>query len=109
MPIPCLKKVAKQSSDTITLTLQAHFAVEDASAKSASSSPTIKGPRRHPAVIDVSPQSTIKDLKTAVLEADGRLAGFHEHLVLWQVEMSEEEIVVIEERGGLRGGRMPWP
>lgn len=83
--------------------------MEDTSPKVGSSCPTTKVPRRHPAVIDVSSQSTVKDLKIAVLEADGRLAGFHEHIVVWQVEMSEEEIVVIEERGGLLGGRMPWP
>jgi len=32
-----------------------------------------------------------------------------DHVVLWRVEMSEEEMVVIGERGGLKNGRMPWP
>ena len=53
----------------------------------------------------------MRDLKAAILRADGRTV-MEEHLervVLWRVEMSEEEMIVIGERGGLKNGRMPWP
>ncbi len=69
----------------------------------------IKAPITHPAVVDITPSSTINELKAAVLEADGRPVDCLDSVVLWQVEMSEEEMIGIGERGGLKGGRMPWP
>lgn len=55
------------------------------------------------------PSYTIGELKAAILEADGRPVDKLDKVVLWKVEMSEQEMVVIEERGGLKGGQMPWP
>lgn len=60
-------------------------------------------------VIDLSPSATVAELKAAILKADYRSTEESERLVLWRVEMSEEEMVVIEERGGLKNGQMPWP
>lgn len=65
--------------------------------------------RYPPTVVDILPSASVNELKAAVLRADGRLAEQLDKVVLWRVEMSEEELVVIEERGGLKGGRMPWP
>lgn len=60
-------------------------------------------------VIDIAPTATIAQLKSAILKADLRSTDDSERMVLWRVEMSEEEMVVIEERGGLKNGQMPWP
>jgi hypothetical protein len=66
---------------------------------------------RAPTVVSISPERSVRDLKATILRADGRTV-MEEHLervVLWRVEMSEEEMIVIGERGGLKNGRMPWP
>ena len=67
--------------------------------------------QRLPAVVCVSPTQTVRELKAAILRADGRQVKEEllDHVVLWRVEMSEEEMIVIGERGGLKNGRMPWP
>lgn len=101
------------------LTLLAHYAPVDASSASRSSRPSTassptssaKPSRRPPAVIDVSPHATVDDLKRLALAADGRdvASARLDKVVLWKVDMSESEMVVIEERGGLKGGQMPWP
>lgn len=64
-----------------------------------------------PTVVTVDPQQSIRELKTAILRADRREVKTEllERVVLWRVEMSEEEMIVIGERGGLKNGRMPWP
>jgi hypothetical protein len=59
--------------------------------------------------VDIDPSVSVDALKSKALQADGRVMGSLERIKLWRVEMSEEEMVVIEERGGLRGGQMPWP
>lgn len=64
--------------------------------------------------MDVLPETSISQLKRAVLSAE---PGWKENaaevdlsrVILWRVEMSEEEMIVIEERGGLKCGQMPWP
>ena len=46
----------------------------------------------------------------AVVRATGVDAGADlNKIVAWQVDMTAEEMVVIEERGGLKHGQMPWP
>jgi hypothetical protein len=60
-------------------------------------------------VVDIDPSVSVDTLKSKALEADGRSVASLEKIKLWRVEMSEEEMVVIEEREGLRGGQMPWP
>jgi hypothetical protein len=59
--------------------------------------------------VDIDPSVSVDTLKSKALQADSRATGSLERIKLWRVEMSEEEMVVIEERGGLRGGQMPWP
>lgn len=101
------------SGSTIPLTLLAHFAPADGSRKSSTaSSPALGSPRaarRAPRVVTIAPTSSVDELKSAVLEADGRKPAKLEKVVLWKVEMSENEMIVIEERGGLKCGQMPWP
>lgn len=60
-------------------------------------------------VLDLAPTTTVAELKRAILKADLRSTEESERLVIWRVEMSEEEMIVIEERGGLKNGQMPWP
>lgn len=97
-------------SGDIPLTFVSHFAPLEpfsslsrfnAAAKSQSS----------PTVVTVDRRQTVRDLKLAILRADGREVKEEllERVVLWRVEMSEEEMIVIGERGGLKNGRMPWP
>lgn len=89
----------------------AHFAPPDPprSSRPSSSNPPIKSRKRLPTVVDIATSSSVSQLKAAVLMADGRAADSLDSVVLWRVEMSEEEMIVIGERGGLKGGRMPWP
>jgi hypothetical protein len=65
--------------------------------------------RTPPTVIDVASSISVAELKSAILTADSRSTVDSEQLILWRVEMSEEEMIVIEERGGLKNGKMPWP
>jgi hypothetical protein len=65
--------------------------------------------RQSPTVVDIAPGSSVAALKSAILRADLRPVEESEHLVLWRVEMMEDEMIVIEERGGLKNGQMPWP
>ena len=66
---------------------------------------------RSPAVVCISPTQTVRELKAAILRADQRVVEEEllDRVIIWRVEMSEEEMVVIGERGGLKNGRMPWP
>lgn len=97
--------------DCAPLTIITHFAPPDParSARPSSSAPVAKTKRALPVVVDISPSSTVNQLKAAVLEKGERSAECLESVVLWRVEMSEEEMIVIGERGGLKGGRMPRP
>jgi hypothetical protein len=65
--------------------------------------------RQPPTVVDIAPGASVGSLKSAILSADARSIEESEQLVLWRVEMSEDEMIVIEERGGLKNGQMPWP
>jgi len=65
--------------------------------------------RQPPTVVDIAPNSSVASLKSAILKADSRPVEDSENLVLWRVEMTEDEMIVIEERGGLKNGQMPWP
>jgi len=65
--------------------------------------------RSPPTIVDVLPGTSVGALKSAILAADSRSVEQSDSLVLWRVEMSEDEMIVIEERGGLRNGQMPWP
>lgn len=60
-------------------------------------------------MLDLAPTTTVAELKSAILKADLRSTEDSERLIIWRVEMSEDEMVVIEERGGLKNGQMPWP
>ncbi|KAK4684098.1 hypothetical protein P7C73_g6106, partial [Tremellales sp. Uapishka_1] len=102
------------SSHSVPLTLLAHV-TQDASRHHSPRLPTSASPsrprKRAPMPIDISPDATLDQLKAALLKADRRTIDQSalDQVVLWQVEMSGEEMVVIEERGGLRKGQMPWP
>ena len=108
---PCVSAPAH----SIPLTIMTHFAPADGSRSrkaSAATSPAlgVAGPsRRSPRVVTVAPSASVDELKAVVLEADGRRVARLEKVVLWKVEMSESEMIVIEERGGLKSGQMPWP
>jgi len=65
--------------------------------------------RSPPTVVDVLPGTSVGALKSAILAADSRSVEESDSLVLWRVEMTEDEMIVIEERGGLKNGQMPWP
>jgi hypothetical protein len=65
--------------------------------------------RTPPTVVDILPGTSVGDLKSAILAADSRSIEESDSLVLWRVEMTEDEMIVIEERGGLKNGQMPWP
>ena len=65
--------------------------------------------RSLPTVVDVLPGTSVGALKSAILAADSRSVEESDSLVLWRVEMSADEMIVIEERGGLKNGQMPWP
>ncbi|CAD6570056.1 MAG: hypothetical protein TREMPRED_005574 [Tremellales sp. Tagirdzhanova-0007] len=99
------------SSGSIPFTFVAHFAPPDPprTCRPSSSSRPIKAPKTLPVVVDISPSSTVNQLKAAVLLADGRPSESLDSVALWRVDMSEDEMIVIGERGGLKGGRMPWP
>ena len=99
------------ATDCIPLTCLALFAPPDPprSARPSSSGAQVKVPRRLPVVVDIASTRTVKQLKAAVLEADGRPAECLDSVVVWRVEMSEEEMLIIAERGGLKGGKMPFP
>lgn len=65
-------------------------------------------------MVDILPELSVDGLKAAVLRADPSWTHNAAEVelskvVLWRVEMSEEEMIVIEERGGLKCGQMPWP
>lgn len=90
------------------------FAVHVAQSGSSSrvNRPTTPGGRAvrpAPPVVDILPTASIAELKKAILRVDHREDEESEKMVLWRVEMSPEEMVVIEERGGLKNGQMPWP
>jgi hypothetical protein len=109
------------SSSARPLTLLAHFAAPtdsqshgsspsvSSSSRYVSGSPPSRPNRRAPTPVDILPSSTIGQLKEALLRADGRAVDKLDKVILWRVEMSEEEMVVIEQRGGLKSGQMPWP
>jgi len=65
--------------------------------------------RKPPIVVDVLPGTSVGSMKSAILAADLRSVEESDSLVLWRVEMTEDEMIVIEERGGLKNGQMPWP
>lgn len=110
---PC----ANLSCSSIPLSLLAHFAPVDSQSLSRSSRPSTasspstatKPARRAPAVLDISPSASVDDLKRQILAIEGRTVSRLEKVVLWKVDMSENEMIVIEERGGLKSGQMPWP
>lgn len=111
-----LPGASSSSSSLRPLTLLAHFAIATELAHFAPASPSLHStpnrnriPRRLPTPVDILPSSTIAELKAALLIADGRSVEKLDKIVLWRVEMSEEEMIVIEERGGLKSGQMPWP
>ncbi|EIW69928.1 hypothetical protein TREMEDRAFT_61700 [Tremella mesenterica DSM 1558] len=108
--IDVLVRIMPGSSADIPLTILAHFASSD-SPRQRTSTPTPKPTRRPPTCLTVSSKSTINELKRCVLLADGRpaLPELAEQIILWRVDMSEEEMIVIEDRGGLKDGQMPWP
>ncbi|KAL7422828.1 hypothetical protein Q5752_002124 [Cryptotrichosporon argae] len=126
---------APSSAPAPPLTLVAHVALPALERTRANPNPA-PVPRTHraaPLVVDVDAASTVDDLKRALLRADGRAAGPAtaaataaatatatatapvagaarlDRVVLWRVEMSADEMLVIEDRGGLRRGKMPWP
>jgi hypothetical protein len=109
------------------LTLLAHFAPSPSSCalNPPRGSPDLRGrraphckathapssKRRHlPIPIDVSHDASVAELKRAVLRsASVDVSVDSDKVIAWQVDMSPEEMVVIEERGGLKHGQMPWP
>ena len=94
-------------------TLIAHFAPVDGRKPSAACSPALGAVAgrsgRPPLVVTVAPTCSVEELKVAILTADGRRVARLERMIMWKVEMSENEMVVIQERGGLKNGQMPWP
>jgi hypothetical protein len=99
--------------DVVPLTLLAHFAAISTNSRSPLTSASLAAKaaatRRPPVPVDVFPDTTLDELKAALLLADGRKVAKLDQITLWQVEMTEDEMVVIEERGGLKKGQMPWP
>ncbi len=65
--------------------------------------------RLPPTVVDVLPSRQCQRSESRGAACRRPQAEQLDKFVLWRVEMSEEELIVIEERGGLRVGRMPWP
>lgn len=112
------RRLAGQPSTVIPTTLFVHFAPKDPVVTRGSRPTTSDRERernaitaavRPPAVVEILPSTSIIELKMAALEADGRPSGFFDKVTAWRVDMSHHEIVVIQERGGLKAGRMPWP
>lgn len=97
------------------LSILMHFAPSES--RRSSSAPSQCKTQRAPLPLSISQDATVAQLKCAILQADGRqpydesgsLKSEAAKVVLWKVEMSKEEMVVIGERGGLKRGRMPWP
>ncbi|WVQ85903.1 hypothetical protein IAT38_008071 [Cryptococcus sp. DSM 104549] len=71
-----------------------------------SPSPTARPP---PLVVDASPYITVDELKMELMAAAGKDVALWKHAVLWQIAMTESEMVVIDELGRLKNGKMPWP
>jgi len=94
----------------VPITFAVHLA--QPGAMSRANRPTTPGGRvvrQPPTVVDIAPGSSVASLKSAILKADSRPIEDSDNLVLWRVEMTEDEMIVIEERGGLKNGQMPWP
>jgi hypothetical protein len=102
--------VATDPLGDIPITFVTHFAPNE---PYSSSSRLGMAPKTSPAptVVTIDRKQSISALKRAILRADDREVkeDLVERVVLWRVEMSEEEMIVIGERGGLKNGRMPWP
>lgn len=104
------KSMRTNDSASIPVSFAVHVA--QGGDKRRSHRPTTPGGRfaRGPTpVLDLAPSTTVGELKSAILRADLRSTEESERLIIWRVEMSEDEMVVIEERGGLKNGQMPWP
>jgi hypothetical protein len=64
---------------------------------------------RPPLVFELARNSTVHQLKTFVLQAQGKDTTQVDKVTIWRVDMSWEEMLSCEAYGGLRDGGMPWP
>lgn len=115
LPVSVGRILVSMNADTTgrltPLTFVSHFAPSPAEQQLSYRLGSSAKSTRAPAVVCVSPSQTVRELKAAVLRADGRSVrdDLLDHVILWRVDMSQEEMIVIGERGGLKNGRMPWP
>ena len=97
----------KEAPQELPFTVLTHFASDTTASGVGSSKPRIAAPT----VVSAYPSQSVRELKRAILQADDRVVveALVDSVVVWAVQMSREEMVIIGERGGLKNGRMPWP
>ncbi|KAK6906624.1 hypothetical protein I204_00568 [Kwoniella mangroviensis CBS 8886] len=92
------------------LTLRAYFAQPpNTSTSSASGSSSCLRSLPPPIVVDIDPHTTVDELKSELLRSAGKDDTLYKQVTLWQIEMTEKEMNVIDELGRLKNGKMPWP
>ncbi|WWC92279.1 uncharacterized protein L201_007233 [Kwoniella dendrophila CBS 6074] len=92
----------------IPLTLRAYFA-QPSHHSQPTAGPSSMRSSAPPIVIDINPHTTVDELKSDLLRAAGKDTDLWKHVVLWHIEMTENEMNVINELGRLKNGKMPWP
>ncbi|WWC98548.1 hypothetical protein V866_005440 [Kwoniella sp. B9012] len=94
----------------VPLSLRAYFALPPTSSTSSTSgSSSCLRSLPPPIVVDIDPHTTVDELKSELLRVAGKDDTLYKQVTLWQIEMTESEMNVIDELGRLKNGKMPWP
>ncbi len=64
---------------------------------------------RPPLVFEFARHSTVDELKSFLLQVEGKDSSRVDSVAIWRVDLSWEEMLRCEAFGGLKDGSMPWP